>query len=134
MHFNSWLLGDIPIKLQFLHSAQVQAKGPSIWLILGYGLVPSGTKPLPEPVFSTVGKDLWHHMKSQGNSELTQWNLNKIATVLQTTNSNDFSWKKSSEFLPKFYWNMFVKVYDNQLYFRTWLVAVSQKVTSCLLS
>ena len=41
------------------------------WLVIigsGNGFVPSGTKPLPEPVLTLV---LWYNMASIGHNELT---------------------------------------------------------------
>ena len=37
---------------------------------LGYGLVPSGNKPLPVP---NVGLGPWHNMAPLGHNELSHW-------------------------------------------------------------
>ena len=50
---------------------QVNATRPHWWLVnigSGNGLVPSGTKPLPELMFDS---DLYRHMASAGHNELT---------------------------------------------------------------
>ena len=44
-----------------------------LWLVnigSGNGLVPEGTKPLPEPLLT---QDLCHHMASLGHNKLTHW-------------------------------------------------------------
>ena len=74
--FTHWLLGEPYIKL-FLklisvidilwisskNCPQVNSTKPHWWLVntgSGKGLVPSGTKPLPEPVLTQLHVSIWH--------------------------------------------------------------------------
>ena len=41
---------------------------------------------------------------------LTQWGWDKMAAILQTTNSNTFCWIKMFEFQLKFHWSLFLRV------------------------
>ena len=51
---------------------------------------------------------LWCHGKCMhSNSKIsTHWGLNKMATILQTTFSNVFSWKKMCAFCFRFHWGL----------------------------
>ena len=54
------------------------------------GLVTSDNKPLPKPMLA----EIYRHLVSLGSKELTQWGWDNMATILQTTLSNSFSWMK----------------------------------------
>ena len=56
---------------------------------------------------------------------LTQWGLNKMADILQTTFSNAFSWKKISVFWFKFLWSSFQGLLTiSQCWFSKWMLPV----------
>ena len=70
-----------------------------------------------------VGRLLYLVKKNQPQHDLTQWNMNKIAVILQTTFSNVFSCKKNIALWFKFQWSLFlrVKLEWSQHWFRQWL-------------
>ena len=70
-----------------------------------------------------VGRLLYLVKKNQPKHDLTQWNMNKIAVILQTTFSNVFSCKKNIALWFKFQWSLFlrVKLEWSQHWFRQWL-------------
>ena len=67
-----------------------------------------------------------HHIASPGHNELTQWGLDKLAAILQTTYSHAFSRMKMYKFRLEFHWCLFLTVQLTifQHCFRQWLGAV----------
>ena len=127
-----------------------------IWVNIGSGngLLPEGTKPLPEPMLtshqSCCVAFTWEQMNFSrimylqiafskllpylpGASELTYWGRKKMAAICQTTFSNAFSWMRMYEFRLKFHWNLFhrVQLTISQHWFRWWLGA-GQATSQCL--
>ena len=53
----------------------------------------------------------WHFYEGSNRLILTHWGWDKMANIWQTTISNAFSWKKTSEFKKKWnHWNVFFGV------------------------
>ena len=66
--------------------AQVIVTGPYWWKVKtdsGNALVPSGNKPLPEPMLTQIYVAIWHHQATMspncqsGKKNLLQWNINQ---------------------------------------------------------
>ena len=54
--------------------------------------------------------DLMWFVVSRDYFTLTEWDLNKMATISQTTFSNAFSWMKKFGFWLQFHWNVFLRI------------------------
>ena len=82
----------------------------------GNGLVPSGTKPLPEPILTQICR----HMVSLGRNELTHWGRDKWPPF-----SNAFSWMKMYQIRFRFHWSLFLRfeLTISQHWFISWLGA-----------
>ena len=66
----------------------------------GNGLVPSGSKLLPEPMLTQISIARWRH------KAITHLPLDKMAYILQTTFANAFSWMRMYWFRLKFHWSL----------------------------
>ena len=117
---NFKVISVINILKYFLWSCyQVNATTPhwsSVNIGSGNGLVPSGNKPLLEPMLTQIPVTR-PQLVNVGipyalflSLELTHWGWDKIEAILQTTFSNAISWMKMFEFRLKYHGRLFLNV------------------------
>ena len=81
----------------------------TVTVAAGNGLVPSGNKPSPEPMFTKIYVTIWHHLATMS---VTLWGLSKISDVLQATFPDAFCWMKTFDIL----YSNFTVIWQEVLY------------------
>ena len=92
--------------------SNMNVSGLHLWSVnigSGNGLVPSGNKPLLEPILTQICR----HMASLGYNELIHWDLNKSLSFLQIKFSNAFPCEKTYLYLFIFVQPYFEGSIDN---------------------
>ena len=122
LHKKTWTTRLLPLKI-LIHVSFLNDKYLVIKIMDWYQIA---IKPLSKPMMTQSDES----NASPGSDVLTHWGWDKMASILQTTFSNAFSWMKMYKFRLKFHWHLFLGVQLNilQHWFRQWLGTV--QVTS----